>query len=404
MLTADLVEARPRADELRLTKLDAKRRAAAVALAETVLDTYRGCVGQSREELAESVGELVVAARERRLFAGLCKLVEDEATFEGGAVLDAPPDQLRHALFTDAARARKEGTFDRAALIEAQAALHATDAPTLERALYADLRGAEVLRAVAPETADALVTRWSHAQVQAVLLRAVKVTVLVEAADPADQRALFRRLKFMRLLWQCERTEHGLWRITIDGPMSLFESVTKYGLELAMLVPVLDQMAKYALTAELRWGKGKTPLSFTHAGGTGTKPGADGAARRLPDDVQALLDRLAALDSPWKAAVAEDLLELPGVGVIVPDLVLSRGKSRVFVEVLGHWSRSAVWKRVELVEAGLTTPLIIAASERLRVSEDVLPADAPACLYVYKGVMSAKALIERAEKLVTRRS
>ncbi len=401
MLTADLVEARPRGDELRLTKLDTKRRAAAVALAQTVLDTYRAAVGQSREELADAVGELVVAARERRLFAGLCKLIEDEATFEGGAVLDAPPDQLRHALFTEAARARRDGVFDRAALIASQATAHGTDAATLERALYADLRGAEVLRAVAPETAEALVSRWSHAQVQAVLLRAVRVTVLVEAADPADQRALFRRLKFMRLLWQCERTPEGLWRITIDGPMSLFESVTKYGLELALLVPVLDQMAKYALTAELRWGKGKAALSFTHAGGTGATR-RDGAAR-LPDEVQALVDRIAALDGPWKAAVADEILELPGVGVIVPDLVLTRGKARVFVEVLGHWSRSAVWKRVELVEAGLATPLVVAASERLRVSEEVLPADAPACLYVYKGVMSAKAVIERAERLTTGR-
>jgi uncharacterized protein len=72
------------------------------------------------------------------------------------------------------------------------------------------------------------------------------------------------------------------------------------------------------------------------------------------------------------------------------------------VEVLGHWSRAAVWRRVELVEAGLGVPLIVAASERLRVSEDVLPADAPACLYVYKGVMSAKAIVERAERLLAR--
>lgn len=399
MLTADLVEARPRGDTLRLTPLDNKRRPAALALAAQVLDTHRALVGQTREALAQALAELPVAARERRLFAGLSKLVDDLATFEGGEALSTPPDELRHALFLDAAAARRAGTFDRAALLADHAARHATPPVDFERALYADLRGAELLRAVFPETPEALVDRWAHAQVQAVLLRAVSVRVHVHAADPADQRRLFRRLKFLRLLWRLERAEDGAWRIDIDGPLSLFESVTKYGLELALLVPVLDSMRSYTLTAELRWGKAKTPLWFTHEGGTG-KP--DDAPLRLPDDVATLLERLEALGGPWKAAVADELLELPGVGLVVPDLVLTRDTHKVFVEVLGHWSRSAVWKRVELVEAGLTTPLVLAVSERLRVSEEVLPADAPACLYVYKGVISAKSLLERCDKLTRR--
>ena len=107
MLTADLVEARPRADELRLTPLDHKRRPAAIALAAQVLDTHRALIGQTREALALALAELPVAARERRLFAGLSKLVDDHATFEGGEALATPPDELRHALFLDAAAARR---------------------------------------------------------------------------------------------------------------------------------------------------------------------------------------------------------------------------------------------------------------------------------------------------------
>lgn len=399
VLTAELVEARPRGDVLRLTALTPARHATAVALAREVLTTYREHVGLTREVLAEAIGELPVSARERRLFLGLAKLVDDEATFEGGALLDVPPDQLRAALFTDAAAARRDECFDRAALLAEHAARHGVTADVLERALYADLRGAEVLRAVAPEEPEALVARWQHAQVQAVLLRAVEVVVEVEAADPADARALFHRLKFLRLLWRLERGDAGRWRITIDGPLSLFESVTRYGLELAMLVPVLDRMRAYTLTARLRWGKSKTALTFTHQGGSGSRGPAAGA---LPDEVQALLDRLTALGGPWQARVASEILDLPGVGLVVPDLVLERDGARVFVEVLGHWSRGAVWRRVELVEAGLGAPLVVAVSERLRVSEEVLPAEAPACLYVYKGVMSAKAVVERAERLRAR--
>jgi predicted nuclease of restriction endonuclease-like RecB superfamily len=83
------------------------------------------------------------------------------------------------------------------------------------------------------------------------------------------------------------------------------------------------------------------------------------------------------------------------VGVIVPDLVLKRGRDRVFVELLGFWSRDAVWKRVELVEAGLSERVVFCASERLRVREAVLDDDR-ASLYVWKGVPQPKKVLDRA--------
>jgi hypothetical protein len=72
----------------------------------------------------------------------------------------------------------------------------------------------------------------------------------------------------------------------------------------------------------------------------------------------------------------------------------------VHVEVLGHWSRDAVWKRVELAEQGLPEPVLFCASERLRVSEAVLPETTGAALYMYKGALSATVVLERAERLV----
>jgi predicted nuclease of restriction endonuclease-like RecB superfamily len=121
----------------------------------------------------------------------------------------------------------------------------------------------------------------------------------------------------------------------------------------------------------------------------------------LPDDVQALLDALADSDSPWRAACANEILELPGVGLCVPDLVFSHATSgrRVFLEVLGYWSREAVWRRVELAERGLPEPIVFAASSRLRVSEAVLDGVERAALYVYKGVISPRAVLERVAAL-----
>ena len=75
------------------------------------------------------------------------------------------------------------------------------------------------------------------------------------------------------------------------------------------------------------------------------------------------------------------------MGLCVPDLVFERAGTAIHLEVMGYWSREAVWRRVELVQGGLASPILFAVNSRLRVSEEVLPGDAASALYVYKGTM-----------------
>ena len=75
---------------------------------------------------------------------------------------------------------------------------------------------------------------------------------------------------------------------------------------------------------------------------------------------------------------------------------------RVYFEVLGFWSREAVWRRVDLVNAGLPHPIVFAVSSRLRVSEEVLDSDLPGQLYVYKGAIGARAVEQRLDASLAR--
>ena len=72
---------------------------------------------------------------------------------------------------------------------------------------------------------------------------------------------------------------------------------------------------------------------------------------------------------------------------------------QVLCEVLGFWNRDAVWRRVELVEKGLTTKIVFVVSARLRVSEEVLGDAESAALYVYKGAINPKALQRKLDEL-----
>src|SRR6185369_13905026 len=118
-------------------------------------------------------------------------------------------------------------------------------------------------------------------------------------------------------------------------------------------------------------------------------------AAPLPDDVEQLRERFAQLGSDWEVEAASDILSVPGVGLCVPDLrFLHRGTGEVaYLEVLGYWSRDAVWRRVELAQRGLKERVLFAVSTRLRVSEEVLGEDAPSELYVYKGTLAAREVL-----------
>ncbi|MBV9946816.1 MAG: DUF790 family protein [Myxococcales bacterium] len=396
------MNARVRGGELRLVAFDGQARARACALAGGLIETAVAQVGHTREELEGALSALDVGPRDHRLRDGLAKLIEDRCRFDAG---DAEgPEAMRREVFTraSAVRASLEAghRFDRGAVLAEIGARHGTTSDAVERALFADLRGAHVLVAFDAPTADALVAEYEHAQAQAVLLRAVKVTADVRCATAGAMRAFFRRLKFLRLLHTIEKTEGG-HRVVIDGPFSLFESATKYGLQLALLLPALEQCDAWRLEADVRWGKERLPLVFRLAGEARAPVDSPG----LPDEVETLRRQFAALGTPWRASANGEVLELPGVGVSIPDLVFERPyygpvRDRVFLEVMGYWSRAAVWRRVELVQAGLPHRILFAVSARLRVSEEVLEGEPAGALYVYKQTMNARAIAERIDRLV----
>lgn len=400
MLSPEHVRARRRGNELKLQGLDAAGRERAVALARILIEFAREGLGRTRDELEEAWSSVAVAPREKRLLSGLAKLVEDCCHFEGNQALD--PGELRREVFLiAAARYSSEVEFDRNAVLTEVAARHGMDAGSLEAALYSDLRGAQRLANATLPSAEQLVNGYERAQVQAVLLRAVRVSAEVRGAHADAYRDLFRQLKFRRLMHRIEPLPEGGYRIEIDGPFSLFQSVAKYGLELALMLPALESCGTLTLDADVRWSDRGKPLTFRHRAVASERGPTAPVVRH---EVSELLAALGEVDSSWRAKLSDRVLTLPGAGVCVPDLVLERRDgAKVLIEVMGFWSREAVFARIELIERGLGERVMFAVSSRLRVSEQLLEDAERATLYVYKGRINPRALLRRADELVEKR-
>jgi predicted nuclease of restriction endonuclease-like RecB superfamily len=273
------------------------------------------------------------------------------------------------------------------------------DIAELEESLFADLKGAARMTSSANLSAEGLVECYELAQIQGVLLRAVRLVVLVECSGSDQARSLFQKLKFRQLLFRIEAEDSGHYRLEIEGPFSLFESVTKYGLQLALVVPILKECRHAELSAELLWGKERKKLTFNT-----TLSGEEGVAPPpLRSEVATLQASIQKQKSTFSVAPSCEIFNIPGVGICIPDLKLSApGREDVYIEVLGYWSREAVWKRVEWAQSGAPARVIFAASSRLRVSEEVLARETGAALYVYKGSMSVPALLRQVEELSAR--
>lgn len=405
LLTVEHVHARRRGDELTVVKLEGARRTRAFDMAATYADLARAHLGQDRQTFSFACKAVTAGfgAADRRLADGLLKLVLDRCVFEEETQLDAAA--VRALVFGRAAAARRDATlapFDRTGVLQGAAEALGHEVEVIESDLFGDLPSAHVLRQVLVPAPERLLQLYDLAQVQAVLLRATHVEVSITDAAPSAYRTLFRTLKFHQLLFSITPLPKGGYRLGVDGPYSMFDAVTRYGLKLAVALPAILACGHSRLVATVLWGRERRALTFrTESAST---LDSEGEPPPLPEPIQALIDRWPSLQSPWHVQPSAHVLDMPGVGLCVPDLVFHhRGTGQqVFFEMLGFWSRDAVWKRVELAASGLPFNVVFGVSKHLRVREDVLGDDVPAALYVFAKLPSARQLLSRIEAVAAR--
>jgi len=375
-------------------------------VAEQLRELFVQHQGRTRGELIEAIEESLGQDNDTLVQRGLAKLLEDRCSFETAPGL--PAEELRREVFQAAVAYRVElgeagvsaRRFDRDEVLRRVGLRLGLTPEQILQSLYADLKSEQKLVAFEDISAEHLLHRYNVSLAQALLLRATRVHVSITGESPQRWRAILRKLKFHRLLCEMERSSVDTYVLHLDGPLSLFSSTQKYGLQLAMFLPAILPCSKFELIAELKWGTQKKEKQFilSHKEGL-IWPGSD-PGQHVPPELLLFAESFRKRISDWELQ-EETAVQQLGNTFWVPDFSLRHRLSGrvVFLEILGFWRKQSAEKHLGFLQRHVREPFLLALSEALRIEEPT-ELNLPAEIIRFKHLPPADEIARRAEALL----
>ncbi|MEH1989553.1 DUF790 family protein [Nostoc sp.] len=400
MLPTDLLMHRQNGEEIipKRLKIDQKTSELAIEL----INYFQSAVGKTQGVLERQLTDFEGDSTDYRVKRGLAYILKSSfCTFEVVSPLE--PQMLRERVFSLAAKSvsSRESTQVTLSKIADELTQELEREVLLEQVrngLYADLSENKILTVFDAPTAPDLLNRYNLSQVQGVFYKASQLVLNAHRNVPGEYKLLFRYLKLFQLMAYIEGdADHG-FTITIDGPTSLFNPSTRYGLAIAKLIPALLHVTKWSLSSILQ-----TRDAYTNSWKTGrfTLNSECGLVSHYPPGKPydsmleaSFADKWDALKSGWALEREVDLIPIPG-SVMIPDFRLVHADGRTFLlEIVGYWRPEYLQKKFSQVRRAGRDDLILAISERLNLEKaGVKLNDVPARIVWFKDKLLPKAVL-----------
>ncbi|MEH1901460.1 DUF790 family protein [Nostoc sp.] len=400
MLPTDLLMHRQSGEEIipKRLKIDQKTSELAIEL----INYFQSAVGKTQGVLERQLTDFEGDSTDYRVKRGLAYILKSSfCTFEVISPLE--PQMLRERVFSLAAKSvsSRESTQVTLGKIADELTQELEREVLLEQVrngLYADLSENKILTVFDAPTAPDLLNRYNLSQVQGVFYKASQLVLNAHRNVPGEYKLLFRYLKLFQLMAYIEGdADHG-FTITIDGPTSLFNSSTRYGLAIAKLIPALLHVTRWSLSSILQsrdaytntWKTGRFTLNSECGLVSHYPPGK-------PYDSMleaSFADKWDALKSGWALEREVDLIPIPG-SVMIPDFRLVHPDGRTFLlEIVGYWRPEYLQKKFSQVRRAGRDDLILAISERLNLEKaGVKLNDVPGRIVWFKDKLLPKAVL-----------
>lgn len=309
--------------------------------AQDVLQLYQDSIGLKWVDFHnEREGLLSESNQSNKVIKGLFYILDKKV--ESEIIDDHCFQSMREEAFLYSSQLIKDGDISYAEFIKnlnIKKSKHQID-------LYGDLPLEKKIVNVSKWNAEQLLQRYNLSLLQGLLSNAKKVTLFVKMTDAQRLRYLFRYLSFFGLLFQEKGSIDNKIRIDIEGPLSLFDSITVYKNKIAVFSGCLPQLTEFHLEAQIQINH--QMLSFSVSDKDRIKSHYLPFYDYTPKEVKSFLEKIT--PKLKKMGLQESEISLPNLPVqewSVPDFSWKFNDSKlIHLEIYFKSQKSKLFKRL----------------------------------------------------------
>ena len=373
-------------------RLTRKQHAHYLHYAHRMLAVYRSSAGRSRRELHQSIQNILAgeADCDPRRVTSFCKLLDDVSEFDTDRKGAAAA--LRLKVFEMAAKYHPlvqagQHVFEREEIEVKRLIAQELAEPweQIDARLYTDVMSQQPMKSFEGYAdAQALLSRYNVAQLQACLYRAQKMTIRARG----DFKTILRYAKLARLLHEIRRIGPGEYRVDLSGPATVLHETRRYGVNFARFVPALLACRDWKMQAvlESRWGSFVSLALTSEDGYSATLPSPEEFDSSIE---QKFAEDFGAEQEDWRLERESAILH-EGQTTFVPDFTFRHGDGReVFLEIVGFWTPEYLENKRKTLQKFRDRRILIAVAHRSLRAEAIIPPD----VIIYKTALKADAVL-----------
>jgi predicted nuclease of restriction endonuclease-like RecB superfamily len=332
-------------------------------VALTIIEAYTQGVGKKKSALKSVGEELEDKGYDFHLVRGLSLLLDRRSLFKCTSQIN--PLELRLRLFQETGKTGPAtNPKQRKTIIEKVASETKISVQELEESMYSDLESELNLQSFDPITPEELLEKYNLSMAQTLLFDSTELKFTVSG----NWQNIFFRAKRLGLIYEAYKL-NGFW-VKIDGPASLFKLTRRYGTAIAKLLPVIIANREWTVEAKILWKFTNTIYDFKLES---WKHSPLFGSQRITENFDSIVEedfasRFKALNSEWQLKREPEPV-ITGQQVIIPDFSFEREGSKLYMEVVGFWTKEYLQRKIAKLKKAEEQILVVVdenlACERL---------------------------------------
>jgi hypothetical protein len=220
----------------------------------------------------------------------------------------------------------------------------------------------------------------------------------MEFTASGNWQRIFRAVKFHGLMYMAVR-RGGSIAVRLDGPISLFKLTRRYGTALAKIVPEIIRAKPWRVQAKILRANRLLNFIIDSEGHGWLFPELQ-PTEKYDSAVEAeFAVQFNSLGTAWEVKREPEPVEA-GSAIMIPDFTFRFGRLKVYMEVIGFWTKEYLKRKIEKL-AEVKAPFIIAVDEELACDKlaRLQSSNPNLCLIYFKGKVPVRKVMNLLQPL-----